>query len=66
MLQTRIGHHSPITPAFRYEAGKSYWIPSQLAKQYIAQGIAMEDKSIEVPETKVKKKTKLFKKVAAK
>lgn len=58
MLQTKQGHNG-IAP-FKYKAGESYWIPSSLAKQYLEQGIACEDKAIEVPEVKVKKK--LFKK----
>lgn len=63
MLQTRSGFHSPISP-FSYRAGESYWVPSSIADQYLEQGIACEDKAIEVPETKVKvAKKRIFKNV---
>ena len=57
MLQTRKGQHHPLH-LFKYEAGKSYWLPETLAKNYIEKGIAIEDKSIDIAETKVKEKKK--------
>jgi hypothetical protein len=57
MIETRNVKKSPYQ-AFRYDAGKTFFLPDHLANQYIDQGAAMEDKSIDAaPETKKKRKS---------
>lgn len=54
MIETRSGRHNEYQ-AFRYDAGKSFFLPNNVADLYISQGAAMEDKSIDAaPETKSK------------
>ena len=56
MVQTRHVKKDPFH-AFRYDAGKTFYLPDNLANQYLDEGAAMEDKSIdEAPETKKRKK----------
>jgi hypothetical protein len=57
MLQTRHVKKDHFHE-YRYDVGKSFYLPTALAQQYIEQGIAMEDKSIDVTETKKKRKRK--------
>lgn len=51
MIQTM--HLTNGVNRYRYDAGKSFHLPVGIAKQYIEQGAAMEDKSIDAaPEVK--------------
>jgi len=44
---------------FRYDAGKTFYLPDTVADMFLKEGTAMEDKSMdEAPETKTKKKRK--------
>lgn len=55
MIETRSGRHNQYQ-AFRYDAGKTFYLPNNVADLYISQGAAMEDKSLdEAPEVKTKK-----------
>ena len=54
MNQTKHARHS-IWQEHRYEAGKVYRLDEKIARLYISQGIAMEEKSIDVIETKKKR-----------
>jgi hypothetical protein len=56
MIQTKSGRHNEYQ-AFRYDAGKTFYLPDNIANLYISQGAAMEDKSVDAaPETKKRKK----------
>lgn len=57
MIETRSGRHNEYQ-AFRYDAGKTFYLPDNIANLYIQQGAAMEDKSIDTLETKKKRKKK--------
>lgn len=58
MIHTRSGRHNQYQ-AFRYDAGKTFYLPDNIADLYISQGAAIEDKSLEAaPETKAKPKRK--------
>jgi hypothetical protein len=60
MIQTRSGRHNEYQ-AFRYDAGKTFYLPDNIANLYISQGAAMEDKSVDAPaETKKKRKKKII------
>lgn len=56
MIQTRSGRHNEYQ-AFRYDAGKTFNLPDNIANLYISQGAAMEDKSIDAA-SEVKEKPK--------
>lgn len=57
MIETRNVQRDPYHQ-YRYDAGKTFYLPDNLAKQYIDEGAAMEDKSLDLPtETKRKRKT---------
>lgn len=44
---------------YRYDAGKAFYLPLNVANQFINEGSAMEDKSLDAaPETKTKRKRK--------
>lgn len=43
---------------FCYMMGQSYFLPDSLAKEYLSRGWCIEDKVIEVKETKTKKRRK--------
>lgn len=59
MIETRHVKKDPYH-AFRFDAGKTFYLPNHLAQQYINQGVAMEDKSLdEAPEKKTRKKKKV-------
>jgi hypothetical protein len=56
MIETRNVTQNPYQK-YRYDAGKTFYLPDNLAKHYIDEGAAMEDKSLdEAPETKKRKK----------
>ena len=58
MIETRSGRHNEYQ-AFRYDAGNTFYLPDNIAKLYIEQGAAMEDKSLDAaPETKAQSKRK--------
>lgn len=46
------------TQPFVYRAGLVYRLAPRLAKEYLARGWAIEDKSLDITETKTKKKRK--------
>lgn len=58
MIETRSGRHNEYQ-AFRYDAGKAFHLPDNIADLYISQGAAMEDKSMDAaPETKAARRKK--------
>lgn len=58
MIQTRSGRHNQYQ-AFRYDAGKTFYLPDNMANLFIERGWAIEDKSLDAaPETKAKPKRK--------
>lgn len=58
MIETRSGRHNQYQ-AFRYDAGKTFYLPPTMANLFIERGWAMEDKSLDAaPETKTKPKRK--------
>lgn len=44
---------------FRYDAGKTFYLPDNVADMFLKEGSAMEDKAVDAaPETKTKRKRK--------
>jgi hypothetical protein len=57
MTQTK--HVTKGMDRYRYDAGKAFYLPLNIANQFIQEGSAMEDKSLdEAPETKKKQRKK--------
>ncbi len=57
MIRTK--HMQRGSQRYRYDEGKVFYLPLNVAKMFIQEGSAMEDKSVDAPsETKAKPKRK--------